>query len=150
MKSIKKVTIALNLVAILFSGCALNDNEDSIEHSSIGGETDKLTLTPTNEGFLVTWTKKSSNYGEVVYGDNKYARKLITSNVKGTFFATCKKVQNEFYNCKRSNLRGDYAYKNVKFTEGEQYKWYTTSGFNHTKGSIEAVTESNDGTLTIN
>ena len=149
MKNITKVTITIGLVATLFSGCNLVDNEDSVESSRSNG-TNSLTLSKTGEGFLVTFTKRRSGYGEVVYNDGEYARKLITSNSTGTIFASCKKSSNETYRCKRSNLSGDYAYRNIQFTEGKQYQWYTTSGINHIKGSVEAVTESNDGILTIN
>jgi len=149
MKHIKKVTISIGLVAILFSGCDLVDNEDSVESSGSNG-TDSLTLSKTGEGFLVTFTKRSSGYGEVVYNDGQYGRTIITTNSKGTILADCRKTDNEVYRCKRSNLVGDYAYKTVRFTKGKQYQWYTTAGFDHTKGSVEAVTESNDGILTIN
>jgi hypothetical protein len=149
MKRIKKVTISIGLVAILFSGCDLVDNEDSVEGSGSSAN-DSLTLSKTGEGFLVTYTKQTSDYGEVVYYDGNYPRKLITSNSKGTISATCIKSSNEVYRCTRSNLSGDYATTTVTFTEGVQYKWYTTLGFDHVKGSIEAVTESNNGILTIN
>ena len=148
MKHLIKVTISIGLIATLFSGCDLEDTEDTITQSSSGS--DKLTLSKTGEGFLVTYTKQTSDYGEVIYDDGKYARKLITSNSKGTIFADCRKVRNEVYSCKRSNLAGDYATTTVTFTEGVQYKWYTTLGFDHVKGSVEAVTESNDGIVTIN
>jgi hypothetical protein len=149
MKRITKVTISMSIALALFSGCAVTDNGESIEGGG-NNKNNSLTLSKTGEGFLVTFTKRSSGYGEVVYNDGQYDRKLITSNSTGTILATCKKSSNETYRCKRSNLSGNYAYRTVQFTEGKQYQWYTTSGFDHTKGSVEAVTESNDGILTIN
>jgi len=150
MKSFRKVTIVAGLIITLFAGCDLTDTEDNSSTGQSNGGTDSLTVSKTGEGFLVTFTKRSSGYGQVIYDDGQYARKLITTNSKGTIFANCKKTSNEVYSCKRSNLVGDYAYQIVRFTESKQYKWYTTEGLDHVKGSIEAVTESNDGILTIN
>ena len=151
MKKIAKVSIVAGLLMTLFTGCPLVDNEDSVESSpSSSGGTDKLSLSKTGEGFLVSWTKKGSGYGEVIYNDGQYARKLITTNSTGTFFANCVKQSSETYRCKRSNLSGEYANRTVSFILGKQYQWYTTSGFDHIKGSVEAVTESNNGILTIN
>ena len=149
MKHIIKVTISIGLIATIFSGCDfIDEGTETITSSSTG--TDTLTLSETGEGFLVTYTKQTTDYGEVVYDDGNYPRKLITSNSKGTIFADCRKASNEVYSCTRSNLVGDYATTTVTFTEGLQYQWYTTLGFDHVKGSVEAVTESNNGILTIN
>ena len=140
------------LLMTLFTGCIpIIGSENTTESSnSSSGETDKLTLSKTEEGFLVSWTKKGSGYGEVVYNDGQYARKLITTNSTGTFFANCVKQSSETYSCTRSNLSGEYANRRVSFIVAKQYQWYTTSGVDHIKGSVEAVTESNDGILTIN
>jgi len=153
MKSFLKVTAVAGVAVMLLSGC-LSDSDDTSNGSSSSG-TDKLTLSKTGEGFLITWTKNSSGYGEVVYNDGQHNVRgngtPITSNSKGTILSVCKKTGDGVYSCKASNLSDNsYNYKTVRFSEGTQYQWYTSSGTDHVKGTVEAVTEYNSGILTIN
>lgn len=141
------------LALLMLTGCF--ETDDSDEGSSTSSGVDALTLSKIGEGFLITWTKKSSGYGEVVYNDGTQGVRgngtPITSNTKGTFFSKCTKTSDGVYLCKASNLSDNsYNYRTIRFTEGTQYKWYTSVGTDHIKGTVEAVTEYNSGILTIN
>ena len=77
----------------LFTGCTGEDMVSSIKSGTGGGAgvgSDNITVSKTGEGFMVTWTKKSSGYSEVIYTDGtKGARGNgypITDNATGTYF----------------------------------------------------------------
>ncbi len=164
MKSILQTTLACVLAGTLFTGCSAVDDmingfmddltEEEITEDIISSYNDKLTVSKTDDGFLVTWTKVSSDYGEVIFTDgttgvrgNGYP---LTSNTEGVFFLDCQSVEetkiNVRYDCSASNVSDN---ENISFVSDTAYQWLVSYGTEHEHGEVEAVTQYSDGYLTV-
>ncbi len=162
MKTILKISLAL--AGILFAGCTEVDNlinnavddlrEDVTEDVVDLTQNDRLTVSKTPNGILVTWTKIASDYGEVIFTDGTTGTRgngyPLTSNTAGTFFLDCESVEetetNARYDCSASNVSDN---ESISFVSDTAYQWLVSYGTEHEHGEVEAVTEYSDGILTV-
>ncbi|MEA3419145.1 MAG: hypothetical protein U9Q90_07060, partial [Campylobacterota bacterium] len=153
-------TLALALTGALFTGCSVIDDtvnglvEEAIAGGSDSSHNDKLTVSKTSEGFLVTWTKTASDYGEVIFTDGTTGTRgngyPLTSNTTGMFSLNCESVEETEtgvrYDCAASNTSDNQS---VSFVSDTAYQWLVSYGTEHEHGEVEAVTEYSNGLLTV-
>jgi len=164
MNNVVKKMIAIVVAATLFTGCGTEDlikEASGIDTSGNSGSgagssgNDALTVSKTGEGFLVTWTKNSSGYSEVIYTDGTRGARgngyPLTSNSTGTFFLNCtegsRSVESVAYTCQASNITGMTT--SVNLAVDTPYEWLVSYGTEHEHGETEAIMEYTSGTLTI-
>ena len=159
-KTILKTTLALALAGTLFTGCSVIDDtvnglvEEAITDGDNSSHNDKLTVSKTSKGFLVTWTKTASDYGEVIFTDGTTGARgngyPLTSNTTGIFSLNCESVEETKtsirYDCAASNVSDNQS---VSFVSNTAYQWLVSYGIEHEHGEVEAVTEYSDGLLTV-
>jgi len=162
MKTVVKTTLAMVAATAIFTGCSVEDAATSMSDSvsdsggSAGVGSDNITVSKTGEGFMITWTKKSSGYSEVIYTyGTKGARGNgypITNNATGTYFLNCTEKAGHStdsyvgYNCSRPDLTLESS---VRLKKGTQYQWLVSYGSDHTHGEVEATMEYSGDMLII-
>ncbi len=149
-----------------FTGCSEADTmvNDLVNNLTTGEEitdgisspaTDTLTISETDEGFLVNWVKKTSGYGEVIFTDEKTINIRgkgypLTSNIEGDFSLDCtlgeESESGVQYECIASNKSNTQS---LFFMNDTAYQWLVSYGTEHEHGEVEAVTEYSNGILTI-
>lgn len=142
-------------LAVLFTGCTEDDNGNNpFGGGGSSSHNDVLSVSKSGEDFLVTWTKKSSSYSEVIYTDDLDKKRgngyPLTANYTGSYTMPCKFVSKDAngasYSCKPSNV--SYS-KSVYLKNNVQYKWLVGYGFSHEHGNVEAIVEYVGGVLTV-
>ncbi|MDD2451109.1 MAG: hypothetical protein PHU67_04265 [Sulfurovum sp.] len=158
MKILTQTTLVLAAASTLFTGCSLEEAlvDESMEYDSGSGSTgsDKMTLSKTGEGFLVTWTKKSGTYGEVIYTDDLNKERgngyPLTANADGTYMMPCTLVESDSegarFSCAPSNVSNS---KSVYLKTGVSYSWLVSTGFDHTHGEVGGSTLYSGGELIV-
>ena len=159
MKTVLKTILAMVVATVLFTGCTGEDMVSSIENDTGGGGgvgSDNITVSKTGEGFMITWTKESSGYSEVIYTDGSTGDRgngyPITNNATGTYFLNCTESYSSpsdayvSYNCTRPDLTLESS---VRLKKGTQYQWLVSYGSEHTYGEVEATMEYSGDMLII-
>ena len=160
MKKIILTTTTI-LAMALFSGCGgggdLNSQIDDAINGDVEVGADSLRVDPidNNTGFLVSWTKNSRGYGEVIYTDDLSKPRgdghPMTSNSTGIVLMSCKQNYIDYsgvhFRCKLTNVT--YGY-NITLKPNVEYKWLVSYGTDHQHGEVaNIVTVDDSGTVEV-
>jgi len=153
------LTTTTILAMALFTGCGgggIGDIDDVINQDvEVGADSLRVDPIDSNTGFLVTWTKNSGGYGEVIYTDDLSKPRgdghPMTSNSSGIVLMSCKQNSIDYsgvhFRCKLTNVT--YGY-NITLKPNVEYKWLVSYGTDHQHGSVaNIVTVDDSGTVEV-